>query len=382
MREVSVRWSLFWTALVVLSVLIVGFFIVRGGPTAFLISAIAAVLPAPVYGAAILWLDRHEREPARLVIAVFLWGAVVAIAIAGLINLVTLRALSEAFGPERGALLWASLPVPVVEETAKGLALLLLLAFMRREFDNVLDGIVYGALVGLGFAMTENVEYFMRAFNHGGVAALGVNFYVRAVLTGFNHSMYTGMIGLGFGLARETRHPAVRWIAPAGGFCAAIILHGLWNFGVSVPWMLGWKLSVGVRLLVIEPLLVAILVLPGVITLLAIAVLTWRRESRIISEALADETATGAVTEAERAVIRDARARRQRLVRTLASRGIGAWMELRRLYDLQTELAFQKWHAQRGERLPAAEPYASEEALRQRIRASRARLQASEVSTA
>ena len=58
---------------------------------------------------------------------------------------------------------------PIVEEFAKGLGVFLIFVSARRAFDGPIDGIVYGALVGAGFAFTENIQYFAVSFIEGGV---------------------------------------------------------------------------------------------------------------------------------------------------------------------------------------------------------------------
>ena len=57
---------------------------------------------------------------------------------------------------------------PIVEEAVKGAFLVGLLIFRRREFDGIVDGIVYAGLVAAGFAFTENILYFGRAFTEDG----------------------------------------------------------------------------------------------------------------------------------------------------------------------------------------------------------------------
>ena len=54
------------------------------------------------------------------------------------------------------------LVAPLVEESLKGLAVLLIMWLLRAEFDDVRDGIVYGALVGLGFSISEYGLYLAR----------------------------------------------------------------------------------------------------------------------------------------------------------------------------------------------------------------------------
>jgi hypothetical protein len=112
----------------------------------------------PALGAAVLvWaLDRYEREPLLLLLAAFLWGAVIAIPPALYIE----RALTAALGASSASTisdaLAQALTAGVTEELIKGAGLLILLLLLRDEFDNVTDGVIYGAASGLGFAMTEN----------------------------------------------------------------------------------------------------------------------------------------------------------------------------------------------------------------------------------
>ena len=111
----------------------------------------------------------------------------------------------------------------------KGVAVMLVFFFLRREFDGVLDGIAYAGVVALGFATVENVLYYGRAVAKEGFGALLVVFVLRGVLGPFTHAVYTAMTGIGFGIARETHKPALRALAPLVGFGLAAFLHFLWN---------------------------------------------------------------------------------------------------------------------------------------------------------
>ncbi len=71
---------------------------------------------------------------------------------------------------------------------------------MRHEFDGVLDGLIYGVLIGFGFAMTENFFYFIGAFDEGGFVNLTAVIILRSVVFGLNHAFYTSLTGIGFGL--------------------------------------------------------------------------------------------------------------------------------------------------------------------------------------
>ena len=207
------------------------------GLVGFLIGICLAAIPVPVVLAALRWLDRYEPEPRGVLLFCFFWGATVAALAATIINSASALALARAgAGGQAGLADTALLVAPWVEEAAKGLAVLLVLVFRRREVDGVVDGIVLAGLSGLGFAFTENILYFGRAFLSGedlgltgGIFAVGITFVLRGVLSPFAHPLFTSMLGLGVGLAVTTRRPAVRVLAPVAGYLAGALLHFVWN---------------------------------------------------------------------------------------------------------------------------------------------------------
>ena len=353
-------------------------------PVIFAVAVVMAILPVPIYACLITCLDRHVREPGWLLAAAFFWGAFVAVSIALLVNTGVEVVLSD-FVHDRStvAQLGASFSAPLVEETAKGLALLLIFLFLRPRLNDVVDGIVIGALVGLGFAMTENVKYFAGALAHGGLAGAAVTFYIRVVLNGLGHSMYTAATGAGLGLAAETSSPNLRVAAPILGWFAAMFMHFSWNtFFDPIMTHLAAGTAPLLQLFVIAPFVVALLVLPGMLTLFVITVLAWRRESAVITEYLRDEVASGVVLPGEYALLQKDRARAHRVWHALFTQGPAAWHFLRQIYNEEAALAFRKWHTANGEQLPSYARAQSEDAYRQRIVRLRAQLQSLGVATA
>ncbi|MBK7774695.1 MAG: PrsW family intramembrane metalloprotease [Sandaracinaceae bacterium] len=62
---------------------------------------------------------------------------------------------------------------------------------------------------------------------------MGANFVLRGILFPWGHPVYTSMTGIGFGLAREGRHPALRALGPLFGYGLAVMLHAMWNGGAT-----------------------------------------------------------------------------------------------------------------------------------------------------
>ena len=131
---------------------------------ALLFSVLAAALPVLAYVALIYWADRYEKEPWWLLSAAFLWGAIPAAVLAIALNAIFSAPFYLLLDSGPADLVSGGLVAPVVEETAKALVLFAILFFWRHELNSLLDGMIYGAMVGMGFAMVENVLYYVSAF--------------------------------------------------------------------------------------------------------------------------------------------------------------------------------------------------------------------------
>jgi protease PrsW len=189
------------------------------------------------YAAAILfayflyWLDRYEKEPLVLLGGVFLWGAVVAAGSAFLINTILGVGIYVFTGSDFATeLATGSIVAPLVEEILKGLAVLGVFLIFRREFDSILDGIIYAGVAALGFAATENVYYiYTYGFQPGGWNGLFTLGFIRVILVGWQHPFYTAFIGIGLAMARLNRSWFVKIIAPLVGLSLAMFTHAFHN---------------------------------------------------------------------------------------------------------------------------------------------------------
>lgn len=188
-----------------------------------------ALGPAAVAAAAVLRLDRDAHPPRRMLLGAFLWGAVVAPAVALMLNQVLRGWIGEVAGPMEATRLIGGFAAPAVEEIAKGAALAILALVWRRDLRGVVDGIVFGALIGIGFTMAENLYYFALAALAGGTAGLAESVYLRAALGGLLHPTFTATTGAGFGWARQAQRGAARMLAPWLGLALAIAQHVAWN---------------------------------------------------------------------------------------------------------------------------------------------------------
>ena len=151
-----------------------------------------------------------------------------------------------------------SIVAPIVEEALKGLAVLIVFFMFRKEFDSVLDGIIYGGIAALGFAATENTLYIFRnGYQEGGWGGLFLLAFIRVIIVGWQHPFYTAFTGIGLAVSRTNRNLIIKLIAPLIGFGMAVTTHAFHNTfggligglgglaaGTFVDWI-GWTFMFG-----------------------------------------------------------------------------------------------------------------------------------------
>jgi len=219
-----------------LTVLTEQFFYLQIFPAGWIFSIVLLTIYVVPIAVAIWLLDLFEREPISLVIAAFVWGGVVAIGLAVTVNTAFLESLAKLFGPNLAQTWGAAIVAPPVEETFKYLGVVVIYLIARNEFDDLFDGFVYGALVGLGFAAVENVQYFIQAVGAAGGAdqigpVVGM-FLLRSILVGaYMHVMWTALSGVGFAyyVTQRDQPRGKRLAVAAGLFLLAIVAHFIWN---------------------------------------------------------------------------------------------------------------------------------------------------------
>ena len=337
--------------------------------TALILSTLAATIPAVVYASIVVRLDWYEQEPPRALAAAFGWGAVGAVVLSVLGGIAFQAAVVGALdSPELGDIASIVIGAPLIEETFKGIALLAIAFAYRRELDNTLDGLIYGALIGLGFAFTENILYFGGAYLEGGVVGLGTLFIGRAVIGGWGHAIYTGFTGAAIGWARgRYRRGVLRFVVPFLGWCVAVLLHAAWNFGAVA--LSATAAADDSLVAVLLPLALAVIV-PGVVLLYIVARLSRRRQLAILRDQLQPEIAVGAITAEEFAAIADDGRRRAALQAADAAGGRELRRRQQRFFSTAADLAFRKHHLANGDLLTPGQR-APESVLREELAALR-----------
>jgi protease PrsW len=215
-----------------------------------LLSLSLAVIPALLLMRYYYRQDKARPEPKGLVVKVFLFGLLSAL-VAIPLELLVLQ-LYRLFDPRSIALplFKAFVVAGLVEEYLK-LTVVRLTAFRDPAFDEVMDGVVYTVVAGLGFACLENVLYVM----HGTLGTALVRAFTAVPL----HAVSSGLMGYSLGRARFAATPAAAKALVTRGLLTAVGIHGLYDFLLFVSPQ--WGLWTG--LLVVPLIAVGFLVLRG-----------------------------------------------------------------------------------------------------------------------
>jgi RsiW-degrading membrane proteinase PrsW (M82 family) len=337
------------------------------GPVVAVICTLVCI-PTTAFGLFVVRaLDRNEKEPWRIVLVAAAWGAIVATSLViwgeTFWESVSVRTLVPGPGLDASRAFSAGL----LEELGKGIAVLLLFLVMRSEFDDVVDGIVYGAAVGLGFNFMESISYMTHLYavlspeGQGGLAA-GFQWYARQVLGLFlGHATYTALIGAGIGIARQLHSRRDKVIAIVAGFVVAIAAHFSWDAWLTffpIESSLFGLVEVHLRTIVMNGPFTA-----GVVVLLLMGL---RNESRALAEQLQMEAqlGIGTVLPQEIPILTSPWRRFRERLRALDRGDVGAYFRLARLQAAQLDLAMERWHRQRQE---LDTPLEAEDKLRRQI---------------
>lgn len=193
-----------------------------------IISLFYSLVPILVLVAILYWIDRYQREPVRMLAVAFLWGAIPALVIALSLQLF-FRLPPNVLGPNALEAIRLGLLAPVLEETLKAAGVLFIYWRRRREINDVLDGMIYGAVVGFGFAFISNFFRYAGNFIAWGNPGLNSGLIAERTVNALDHGLYTAIFGAGLGFASmaKSRQQFWAWVMAALG--VAIATHTLHN---------------------------------------------------------------------------------------------------------------------------------------------------------
>lgn len=294
-----------------------------------IVSVLIGFSTALLFAYILYWLDRFEKEPLLLLGGVFLWGAVVAAGSAFIINTTLGIGVFMFTGSDIATdLATGSIVAPLVEETLKGLAVLIVFLVFRREFDSILDGIIYAGVAALGFAATENAYYiYAYGFLENGWSGIFSLTFIRVILVGWQHPFYTAFFGIGLAMARLNKNWAVKILAPVLGLSLAMFTHGFHNTMASFLSGLG-GLAIG-----------TLVDWSGWLIMFGIIVWATLREGKYLKKYLATEVQAGTITPAH---LRTASSGWLQMFARMGSIFTGKYIKTARFYQVCGEYAHKR----------------------------------------
>lgn len=195
----------------------------------WLLLAFMSFLPPLIYTIWIRNTEKYHREKWRTILVCFLWGASIAIIAALILEIlleIPLAASIEKY--DTLTLMTVVFVAPVAEEFTKPLALRL--KSVKREINELEDGLIYGAVAGLGFSATENLFYGW-SFLAEGIFIFLILISIRSFAGCLLHASATALTGYGYGKV-IMKHTSILRIIPY--FILAIFVHAFYNFLVTI----------------------------------------------------------------------------------------------------------------------------------------------------
>ena len=194
----------------------------------FILLIAMAFLPPLVYAIWIRNTEKFNRERWIPIFFCFLWGASIAIIVSIILELILGTIAISYFDASRVDFLLVVFIAPFAEELTKPLALRS--RIVKRELDELEDGLIFGAVAGLGFSATENLFYGFDAFISQGLLFFLVLIAIRSFGGCLLHAGTTAWTGYGVGKS-VMKKTSLLSVIPF--FILACFVHAFYNFLVT-----------------------------------------------------------------------------------------------------------------------------------------------------
>ena len=201
-------------------------------PREIILLFICAFFPPIIYSIWIRNTEKHNREKWKSIIVCFIWGATIAIIASLILEFILEIPLNiTIYNGNIPSLSTAIIIAPFAEELTKPIALST--KIVKKELSEFEDGLIYGAVAGLGFSATENLFYGYSFLSEGLIVFLFL-ISIRSLGGCLLHASATALTGYGYGKTIIRRKSIIR-VFPF--FIFAVFLHSIYNFLVSFRFM-------------------------------------------------------------------------------------------------------------------------------------------------
>ena len=180
-----------------------------------------AITPGIALGLFFYFFDRHNREPIRMLLKVFIMGIFSVIPTIFIENILSnFNIFPGIFGIGYTAFIVAGLSEEFIKRKV-----VLKSVYFNPVFDEKLDGIVYCVIAALGFATIENVMYVV--FRFADVESVG---FYRAILSVPAHMLFAVTMGYYMSLAKFAATPEECQFYFKKSLTVPVVLHGIFDF--------------------------------------------------------------------------------------------------------------------------------------------------------
>ncbi len=184
-----------------------------------------AIIPVIVLVIFLLVVDRHDREPMRLLGKVFLFGMISSIPIL-VVEMILVN--FNVFAGILGIIFQAFIVAGLTEEFMKRMVVMKT-AYRHPAFNEKMDGIIYCAFAALGFAAVENVMYLFSYFQDSPSVAL-----YRAIFSVPGHMLFAVTMGYYLALSKYAESPGLSRKFYSRSLIYPVLLHGTFNTILSL----------------------------------------------------------------------------------------------------------------------------------------------------
>ncbi|HSB65604.1 MAG TPA: PrsW family glutamic-type intramembrane protease [Anaerolineales bacterium] len=289
------------------------------------LSLLISLVPVLILIAILYWVDQYHKGPVRLLVVAFSWGAIPALLVAFSTQLF-LRIPPNLMGSSALEVIRLGFLAPILEEILKAAGVVFIFWRFRREIDDLLDGMIYGAVVGFGFAFISNLFRYAGDFFSVGYPALNLSFVAVRTVHVLNHGLYTAIFGAFLGYAAKEKNHSRFYTFILVGLVLSIATHAMQN-------LLSNSL-VGLNVFTV------IVTIAGTLVLWVVAGWSLLQQKRLLRTEL-----QGLVHESLYASIQDPLMRIRAQWHSLRRDGLHTYLELRRLQGLCIKLAHARLHA-------------------------------------